>query len=444
MTLFFSDTLPRLVVANARGEIIDCPEFAMLGRAGQAPELPDHLIPLPNGSSLYTLPGRLPIGFDKEMKGPVTLELYLDEPVQAVAAFVAPAYTQLLRPAFELTDGAPRLPLYCYTAIGWKEDQFWVPAMRVDESTRQDADQFDEKRVTESAYSLIEQYPHNRLVQHLMENCCLLYRCPAARNFALGRWEMPLPTSRACNSRCIGCISLQPGDDVCAAQERIAFTPTPEEIVEIVVPHFENADQPIASFGQGCEGEPLTECATLEKAISLVRAKTSKGTINLNTNASCPDKIARLLDAGLDSIRVSLNSARPEFYERYFRPVDYQFDDVIESIRIARSRGKWVSLNYFVFPGFTDQKEEWQALQSLLHDPGVDMIQWRNLNIDPDWYIEEMSIDLTAPRLGVHCVIEQARQTFPEVRFGYFNPFGSTLSPHQRDFSFLTSIRSSL
>ena len=416
-------TTPRLVVANKDGEIFDCPEFAMLGTAGSTPEFPEHFIPLPEGSSLFTLPGRIPIGFDENRKKAIELPKYFGEQIQAVAAFVAPAYTQLLRPVFKTKSNAPTLPLYCYTAVGWKDDQFWVPAVRIDNSKRQDSEFFDETKVKSGAQKLIEKYPQNRLVQHLMKNCCLKYHCPAARNFALERWEMPLPTSRACNSRCLGCISLQPGDHVCAAQERIAFTPSPEEIAEIVIPHFENAETPVASFGQGCEGEPLTEFETLNSSISLIRKLSNKGTINLNTNASYPDRIEKLIDSGLDSIRVSLNSAREEYYNKYFRPSDYTFNDVKKSIEIAREKGVWVSLNYFVFPGFTDQEAEYQALRELLKNPGINMIQWRNLNIDPEWYLSEMGIDLSAPRIGVLNLMEKIKKEFPEVKFGYFNPF---------------------
>jgi len=179
----------------------------------------------------------------------------------------------------------------------------------------------------------------------------------------------------------------------------------------------------VASFGQGCEGEPLTEWKTIEEAIKLIRYETSKGVINLNTNASYPDKIEQLLDAGLDSIRVSMNSARSEYYEKYFRPADYEFADIIESIKIAREKNKFVSLNYFVFPGFTDCRDEWKALEKLLISPGVNMIQWRNLNIDPDWYIEEMGMDFSSENIGIKKVMDNVRERFPEVRFGYFNPY---------------------
>ena len=70
------------------------------------------------------------------------------------------------------------------------------------------------------------QYPDNRLVQHLMGNCVLRYACPAARNLCLGRYEAPLPVSRVCNARCVGCISFKDEEStICATpQDRLTFT----------------------------------------------------------------------------------------------------------------------------------------------------------------------------------------------------------------------------
>ncbi|MEI9943120.1 MAG: hypothetical protein WDN26_02780 [Chitinophagaceae bacterium] len=120
---------------------------------------------------------------------------------------------------------------------------------------------------------LLKAYPHNRLVNHLGNNCALTYQCPAARNYFLGRWECPVPSSPACNANCVGCISLQPDEEtIVSTQDRLAFKPTPEEIVEFTVPAIlKLLPTPIISFGQGCEGEPLLMWETLCEAIKEIR-----------------------------------------------------------------------------------------------------------------------------------------------------------------------------
>jgi len=251
----------------------------------------------------------------------------------------------------------------------------------------------------------------------------MTYHCPAARNFALGRWECPVPTSPACNANCIGCISFQPEEEtIVSTQDRLTFKPSTEEIVEFTVPHLLNADFPIISFGQGCEGEPLLMWETIRDSIIEIRKHTQRGSININTNGSKPEAVKALCEAGLNSIRVSTNSARKHIYEPYYRPNNYQFEDIIESLRVVRSFGGWASINYFVFPGMTDSVEEYEALRKLIIDTDLSMIQWRNFNIDPDWYMGKIGVHETGEMLGVKQLMDLIRDEFPKLRFGYFNP----------------------
>jgi MoaA/NifB/PqqE/SkfB family radical SAM enzyme len=159
-----------------------------------------------------------------------------------------------------------------------------------------------------------------------------------------------VPVSPACNANCIGCISFQPVEEtIVSTQDRLTFRPSPEEIVEFTVPHLETAPYPLISFGQGCEGEPLLMWETIRDAIVEIRKHTNKGSININTNGSKPDAVKVLCDAGLNSIRVSTNSAREHIYTPYYRPNNYEFADIIESLKIVRNNGGWTSINYFVF-----------------------------------------------------------------------------------------------
>jgi sulfatase maturation enzyme AslB (radical SAM superfamily) len=254
---------------------------------------------------------------------------------------------------------APTLPLFCYTAAGWHNDKFYVPAMRIERDIRQECSGFDAMKVEDGVKHMLEAYPHNRLVKHLADNCAMTYHCPAARNYFIGRWECPIPTSPACNANCIGCISFQPQEEtIISTQDRLTFKPTAQEIVEFTVPHLETAPFPIVSYGQGCEGEPLLMWETIRESIIEMRKHTNKGSININTNGSKPAAVEALMKAGLDSIRVSTNSARKEIYTKYYQPNNYQFEDIVESLRVVRRYNGWSSINYFVFPGMTDSIEE--------------------------------------------------------------------------------------
>lgn len=416
--------LPYLVMADGKGRIFEHPLLRMAGRSGLSlrPPRPDELIALPPGSDLYVLPGRRPVGIHPKTGRIQVVSTFRREPVTAVSAFLPPAHTGYLTAAFEKREGAPALPLYAYTALGWSEEGFFAAAVRIDPDPRQDLGHFPEGNADVlNAEALVRERPHNRLFVHLARNCCRVYRCPAARNLFLNRYEAPLPTSTACNARCVGCISLQENPGVPCSQDRMDFIPTPEEVAEVALYHIGRAPDAVVSFGQGCEGEPLTNWKVLEKSIRLIRRETRKGTINLNTNASIPQAIEALFDAGLDSIRVSLNSARPSLYHSYFLPVGYTFNDVVKSMEIAREKGRFTSLNYFVFPGVTDEEEEMEAFLALAERAQPDMIQWRNLNIDPDLYLQCLDWE-PGTAMGMKNFMEAIRQRFPEIRFGYFNP----------------------
>ncbi len=412
---------PYVLYSDGKGKVFEDTSLYAVGRAGwyAYPVPVEDWIELPEGGSLYELPGRVGVGIDVE-----TGEMRTCDKGQAVAAFIPPAHTGLWMAAWDkAAEDAPTLPLFCYTAVGWHEGRFYVAATRVEPDIRQECDGFDWDVINAGIDHLRRSYPHNRLVEHLASNCALTYTCPAARNFFMGRWECPVPTSPACNSNCIGCISFQPeAEEIVSTQDRLNFKPSVEEIVEFTVPHLETAPFPIISFGQGCEGEPLLMWETIREAIREIRKFTPKGSININTNGSKPKAVEELCKAGLDSIRVSLNSVRKDIYTAYYLPNNYSFEDVVESIRVVNHYGGWTSINYFVFPGMTDSVEEYEALRALIRDTGLKMIQWRNFNIDPDWYLERIGVPETGEILGVRQLMELIREEFPAIRYGYFNP----------------------
>ena len=408
--------VPYMLFADAEGQIYDHPEFLCVGRSGKdtVPLQPEDFIPLPEGTDIFFLPERKALGYNPESG---KIEEFEED--FAVADLVCPAHTQLYLAAYH-SQSESKLPLYAYAAVGWFDDKFWVTATRVDPDIRQDCDQFDQKAVKNNFKYLSKKWPENRLLQHI-GHCATVYFCPAARNFFQYRWEAPLPTAPKCNARCIGCISWQPkSTGVTSPQNRIDFVPTPEEIAQIAVAHLNRAPNPVDSFGQGCEGEPLMEWETILEAVKLIRKQTDKGIINLNTNASKPEAIDELCANGLDSIRISMNSAQKDIYDAYYRPVGYEFEDLLQSCKNARKHNAWVSLNYFVFPGFNDCDAEEQALTNFISEGNPTMTQWRNFNIDPEWY---SSLFEEAPEaFGIKNYMQRIRDKFPHLYHGYFNP----------------------
>ena len=96
---------------------------------------------------------------------------------------------------------------------------------------------------------------------------------------------------------------------------------------------------------------------------------------------------------------------------------------MIKSIETALKKKKFVSVNYLNCPGFTDTPGEFNALTRLISTYPVNMIQWRNLNFDPKKYWEMMSAVFKPGKpMGMHRIISRIKNSFPNVKHGYFNP----------------------
>jgi hypothetical protein len=70
----------------------------------------------------------------------------------------------------------------------------------------------------------------------------------------------------------------------------------------------------------------------------------------------------------------------------------------------------------------TDSEAEVDALRKLIEYTDLSMIQWRNFNIDPDWYLGKIGVTDTGNCYGMHQMIDMIREEYPHVKFGYFNP----------------------
>jgi pyruvate-formate lyase-activating enzyme len=411
--------LPNLIFSDSKGKIHRHPFLKMAASSlnfFKTPQIKE-LIKIPKGSSLFYLPRRAPVGFNEKTGEFTPLFTFKGEPVSAVTAFIIPAYLRLYNPAIVRT-GEDKLPLWAYAACGAIGRDVYVAAKRIDRRIRQSPYFYNNDLIKSEVKKHLKNFAQNRLIKHLA-NCALNYNCLAAKNFFLRRWEAPVPTSRFCNARCIGCLSYQESDCE-ASHNRINFKPSVLEIYEIMHNHLTCAPEAIASFGQGCEGEPLLEADSIAKAVVKIREKTSRGTINMNTNASLPQKIDLLCRAGIDSFRVSLNSPQEKFYNLYFRPLSYSFRDVLKSVETAKKYGKFVSVNLFIFPGFSDSDSQIKALCDFVKNTGVDMIQMRNLNIDPDFYFEILKYKDFSSK-GIKFLVSTLNKEFPRLKIGYFN-----------------------
>lgn len=400
------------------GEIDENPEYSAIGRCGRdkfrEPE-DREMIPIPYGSEAHLLPDREPVGLRNGRR-----ESYFKrggEKVCAVAIVTPPGYTRTLLPAYETRKSAD-LPFFGYSMGAFGDGEMQVAAIQTDSSLRWDPCQYNGPDLKDRVKRKLKRHKENRLLPHIAK-CALEYGCWNAQNIFYDRWEGGIPVSIGCNADCIGCISKKRKTKVQSPQSRIRFVPTPEEICEIAIPHLQNG-RAIISFGQGCEGEPLTQAATIAEAIGRIRAETDRGTIHMNTNGAETEGAVKVMEAGLDSIRVSMNSAVRETYDAYFNLSAGTFDSVMKTIREAKDRGVFVSINYLVMPGVNDNEHEAEEFLRFLEEYRPDMIQTRNLNIDPEMYFRQMP-PMKGRLMGIPALLDQIRESDAKVIVGNFN-----------------------
>jgi len=415
----------RLLFADPQGRVLEHPALSPTLRSGEELVPPqDRPIPLPEGAKLVHLPGRLPVGFDAEagrvqLLERVTVEGQTFVP-QAVGALLPPGFTRTFLPG-EVKGKGPVLPQWAYTAAAWSPAGPVVWALHTDRRGHWDQRRYSTSDLAARVRRHRARFPTNRVLEQL-QTCALIYRCTTSQNVFYARDEAAIPASTTCNARCVGCISEQPKKGPPASHERIQQGPSGAEMAEVGAWHLERCEgRAMVSFGQGCEGEPLTRWRAIAEAIGIIRAETSRGSININTNASRPDALEALLDAGLDAVRVSLNSATKDLYEAYYQPVGYTWEDVDASMAVARARGAYLALNLLLFPGVTDREGEVDALCELVRRHRVDQVQTRSLCIDPFQYLEVAhGKGAGGEALGVRALLARLKRARPGLLIGNF------------------------
>jgi wyosine [tRNA(Phe)-imidazoG37] synthetase (radical SAM superfamily) len=416
---------PKLLVADPKGRVLEHPYLLATLRSGELILPPsERPIPLPPSGKLVHLPGRLPVGLD-----PDTGELELVREVKlggktfvphAVGALLPPGYTRTYLPGEVKAEG-PVLPQWAYTAAAWGSEGPVAWAIHTDKRAHWSPERYSTPELPQLVKEHEARFPSNRVLKQL-HTCALLYRCFTSQNLFYARDEGAIPASIMCNARCVGCISDQPPEGPPASHQRMDDGPSGEEMGQVGLYHLEHAPgRTMVSFGQGCEGEPLTRYKAIAEAIRYMRERTSRGSININTNASLPHGLEALLDAGLDAVRVSLNSATKALYEAYYKPVKYGWEDVEDSIALARRRGAYVALNLLLFPGVTDQEGEVQALEQLVSRYQVDQVQTRSLCIDPLQYLEvARETSAGGEAVGVRQLLRRLQAARPGLIIGNF------------------------
>jgi pyruvate-formate lyase-activating enzyme len=423
----------RLLFADSRGVVYDHPSLLPAARSGDELLSPSvKPARLPPGGRLCLLPGRRPVGVDPASGEIVALrEAKVGKRTfvpHAVGATLPPGWTRALlpaagRPVLATAGEAPVLPQWAYTAAALGEEGPVVYALRTDRRRHWSAATHSTPDLAPRVKARLARPDcADNPVWRQIARCALEWRCFTAQNTFYGRDEGAVPASASCNASCVGCLSEQADGMPPASHERIARAPSAEEMAAVAAVHLATArGRVMVSFGQGCEGEPLLRWREIAQAIRLVRERTRRGSIHVNTNGSLPHALAALIEAGLDACRISLNSASADLYAAYYRPVGYRLADVVRSMKLAKDRGAYLALNLLTFPGVTDREEEAERLWGLVAEVGADQVQTRSLAIDPDVYMAlARGRGGRGPAIGMRALLDGLERARPGLVVGNF------------------------
>lgn len=409
------DHMLKLLLSDNNGNIYEQPQYLSVARSGEylfVPNISDFIM-LPEESKLFFIPESLPLGY-----GNGKFKITQVNDGLCVAAFLPPGYLRLYLPAYERSKKR-YLPFYGYSHVASYNKEFMVAALKVDDDSTWNPANYDfTTNFLAMVTPVVEKYGNNRIIKQLSK-CALEYNCTAAKNFFMGQYEAPIPTATTCNSSCLGCISHNK-KGLTTPQKRLNYTVSVDDIVEVALLHNDRAEDSIISFGQGCEGDPIMEADTIVKAIKIIKKKCPGLTINFNSNCSIPENVEKLIEAGLDSIRLTIFSFNEILYNQYHKPTNYKFEDVLKSLSLISSSNIFSSINLLVFPGVTDRQNEVRSLQNALDTYRIDMIQWRNLNIDPFLLLENIQLE-SDEVLGLKNLLKLIKKTHKNLFYGYFN-----------------------
>lgn len=417
---------PKLLLATPEGVVIEHPTLLAPVRSGDDFLAPSEApVPLPPCGKLAHLPGYRPVGLSPVTGRTVRLDTFrLDGKTfvpDAVAALLPPGWTRTFIPAAVKAPGTPQLPQWAYTAAGWGERGPVAFCLRTDERDHWDPRRFSTPDLEAKVEALLKALPKNGVVRHLT-HCALVERCFTAQNIFYCRDEGGLPSSNTCNARCLGCISERRPGGPPSSMSRLDDLPSAEDLAELGAWHLSRAEgRVMVSFGQGCEGEPLTRAPALALAVRQMRAATGRGSININTNGSLTQGLRSLIAAGLDAVRFSMNAAGGGLYDAYYSPRGYTFEDVRRSMAAAREAGLYIAVNLLMMPGVSDRLGEVERLCDLITEFHVDQLQTRSLCIDPEQYLARVrGRDAGGEAMGVRAMLEALQCEAPWLRIGNF------------------------
>lgn len=361
------------------GRIVVAADYGAAAQAGGPARAFEQGIPLPPLAKVVPLPDRDALGIDR-----LGRPRSLGAGRWAVAAILGPGHLRTRLPAYIGRDDAAPLEAQGYAAVAAGVDGTLIVAA-VPTGERPAPAAPTEAVLAAAITAGLRAHPSSAALRQLARRARELEDAGSAALF-LGQGDGLLPV--------VG--------------ERI----TGADLAEIAIAHLAAGGSGV-TFGLTGDPDPLVRPRVVADAAGRIRSAVPTARIAVRSNAAAPAAIARVAEAGVDTLVVSLTSARPETYERLRPDRDIRWPEVRGGIRQAVASGLSVTIELLVLPGLTDRAEEADALVALLRElPSGSRVRLRDLAADP--YLVLRANPGSQP-LGVEVLLARLRAEAPLV-----------------------------
>lgn len=361
------------------GRIVVAADYGAAAQAGGPARALEQGIPLPPQARVVPLPDRDAVGIDRQGR-PRTLGAGR----WAVGAILGPGHLRTWLPACIGRDDAIPLEALGYAAVAAGVDGALVVAAVATGEGPTPAPP-SEAVLAAAITAGLRAHPSSGALRQLARRAREHSDAGAAAVF-LGQGDGPLPVG---------------GDRITAA-----------DLADIAAAHLAGGGTGV-TFGLTGDGDPLERPRVVAEAAGRIREKNPTARIGVRTNAAVAAAIARVAEAGVDTLIVSLASARAETYERLHPARDVRWPDVRGGIRQAVASGLSVTIELLVLPGLTDRSEEADALVGLLRElPSGSALRLRDLAADP--YLVLRANPGSEP-LGIEALLARLRLEAPAM-----------------------------
>lgn len=316
--------IPYLVTADKNGNVYDHPYLRSSFKTNMFNIVPYELemIPMPANCSLRFLKGT-PYAYDPNQAK--IIEFGGGFPVYTE---LPPGFLRMLMISFVPSDNI-QVAYSHFSPVGWMNDTFVVPAIKIEEKIKLKQDIFDQLK------ALIHGSEHLKF----LNNKFMLDYLKAS---------------------------------------------------EIVVTHLPDLSH-IRPIIELFEKNSINHVLTLKNIFDdtlINKIRSQSTTVNIEVESYNVETGKKIQFLETDAITFIINSFNPDFYQN-----KNSFDNLIRLFEIAEKNNLYISINLNTLPGFTDLSKEWEKMQEFLTTFKIEHLKLRHMAISPDNFFSEHRIE---------------------------------------------------